>query len=152
MSKISLIFAEQHLLNKSMLIIAGVVLTLTIISIYLVKTLIIEYRQQFVEFQQLSQSYEAYSRAQNATMTQPKNESFSIDLFDQVMMAKPQHLFFDRMKISKNSPLQIEGVTIKPLEIDEFLRQAESSGLKLQINQVQKDSEQQVRFDLRQGS
>jgi hypothetical protein len=152
MSKISLVFAKQHALNKSMLIISGIVFALTIISIYFLKTLIVEYRQQLFEFQRLSQSYDVYARAQDAAMSQPKNESLSIDLFDQVMGAKPQHLFFDRMKISKNSPLQIEGVTIKPLEIDEFIRQVESSGLKLQISQVQKDSEQQVRFDLRQGS
>lgn len=152
MAKISLILVEQRALKTNMLIIASVVFALTIMSLYLVKTLIVEYRQQFNEFQKLTQSYEAYLRAQDTTLNEPQNESLSIDLFDQVMAAKPQHLFFDRMKISKNSPLQIEGVTIKPLEIDEFLRQAESSGLKLHISQVQQDSEQQVRFDLRQDS
>lgn len=135
-----------------MWIIAGIIFALTMISIYLVKTLIVEYRQQFAEFQQLSQSYEAYVHTKDVATSKPKYESLRIDLLDQVMAAKPQHLIFNRMKISKNSPLQIEGVTLKPLEIDEFLRQADSSGVKLQISQVQKDSEQQVRFDLRQGS
>ncbi|OBY74847.1 hypothetical protein [Acinetobacter gyllenbergii] len=151
MAKISLIFKKQSTFDSSRLIIVSVVFTLAVLSTYLVRTLIVEHKQQLAEFEKLNKSYDEYLQTQNTARKVPIAESLSIDLFDRIMTAKPPHLFFDRMKISKNSPLQIEGVTSKPLEIDEFIRLVDTQGVKLQISQVQKDSEQQVRFDLRQG-
>ncbi|MDO7484458.1 hypothetical protein Q5X45_16925 [Acinetobacter baumannii] len=152
MAKISLILKKQNYFKNSMLITSSVLFVFMVVSVYWINALNKEYKHQLNEFEKLNQSYDEYLRIQNAAMKQPEDKSLNLDVFDRIMTARPQNLFFDRMKLSKNSTLQIEGITLKPLEIDEFIHEAALQGVKLQINQVQKDNDQQVHFDIRQVS
>lgn len=124
---------------------------ISILSLYKLQLLTMKYKQQLFEFNRLKQVYETQSTDQREIGYVLKNESLNIEIFDRIMFAKPEHLLFDHMKLSKNGLLEIQGVTSQPLEIERFIQQAELEEVKLQINQVQTDSEKRVHFELRQS-
>lgn len=109
-----------------------------------------EYKKQFSSFEQLKQNY-------NETMLNNKTDDkkivqkqIDLEVLDRTMESRPEHIFFDRMRLTQTSPLQIEGTTIKPEEIEEIIQSAENLGLYLKIKQVQSNSEGKVLFELEQ--
>lgn len=126
-------------------------LCLTVLfTIMILGYVIREYKKQFSSFEQLKQSYNESTLNNKTDDKKIVQKQIDLEVLDQTMQSRPEHIFFDRMRLTQTSPLQIEGTTIQPEEIEGTIQSAENLGLHLKIKQVQSDSEGKVLFELEQ--
>ena len=66
------------------------------------------------------------------------------------MAIRPANMAFDRIRLSRQTPLQVEGVAVQPADVGVLVDSAHYYGLKLEILQVQAEEKSTIKFELRE--
>ena len=123
-----------------------VVLTMGFTSFF-----IMQYKNQYAKWEQNQLAVQQLlpSIAQNKKNID--TPGINVLELDQLMTGRQMGMSFDRIRLSDNTPLQVEGVATQQRDVGNLVEAAKYNGLPLEIKQVQADETGEVKFELRRA-
>ena len=128
------------------LAVVGLVAVLTVTySIFVV----LSYQQQFNDLTDKQNQVQTLLAQNKPVEAAPVSTGLTLDDLDRLMVARPESITYERIRMGVSVPIQVEGSAKDQIDIGNLVASASAIALPLSIRQVQADKDNGIRFEVR---